>query len=390
MIGVDEARARLFAAAPRMPAESVPLAAATGRVLAEPVRARRSQPPFHASAMDGYAARAADLAAGEGLALVGESAAGRRYGAALQPGEAVRIFTGAPVPEGADTVLIQEDAALRDGRLFATEAMAPGANIRAAGLDFREGDTLLDAGMRLAPRHLALAGAAGYGDLRVARRPRVALLATGDELVPPGTVPGPDGIVASTTPAIAALLERAGAEAIDLGIAPDRREVIAARAGEGLAAADMLVTLGGASVGDHDLVQPALGDLGISLDFWKVAVRPGKPLMFAASPLVLGLPGNPVSGLVCTLVFLLPLIEAMQGIAEPGPAMSEGVLGAPLGGNGPRRDHVRARFEGGRLVPYTIQDSSMLGVLAQADALIVRMPDAPPAKEGDACRYIAL
>ncbi len=389
MIGVDEARARLFAAAPRMPAEAVPLAAASGRVLAEPIVARRSQPPFDASAMDGYAARAAELAVG-GLALVGESAAGRRYGAPMAPGEAVRIFTGAPVPEGADTVLIQEDAEIRDGRLFATEAMGPGRHIRPAGLDFRQGETLLGAGTRLAPRHVALAGAAGYGTLQVARRPRVALLATGDELVPPGTEPGPDGIIASTTPAIAALIERAGGTAVDLGIAPDRREAIAERARAGLEAADVLVTLGGASVGDHDLVQPALGDLGIALDFWKVAVRPGKPLMFAARPLILGLPGNPVSGLVCTLVFLLPMVEAMQGVARPGPELEEGILGGSLDANGPRRDHVRARIEAGRLVPFKIQDSSMLAVLAQADALIVRMPEAPPSREGDACQYIAL
>lgn len=389
MIGVDEARARLFAAAPPAVAETVPLAAASGRVLAEPVVARRSQPPFDASAMDGYAVRAADLAEG-GLTVIGESAAGRRFAGRLGAGEAVRIFTGAPVPEGADTVLIQEDAEFRDGRLYATATMESARHIRPAALDFAEGDELLAAGTRLAPRHVALAGAAGYGELSVARRPRVALLATGDELVPPGTLPGPDGIVASTTPAIAAILESAGAETIDLGIAPDQREAIAARAREGLARADILVTLGGASVGDHDLVQPALGDLGIALDFWKVAVRPGKPLMFAAAPLVVGLPGNPVSGLVCTLVFLAPLVEAMQGIAEPGPRLVEGVLGAPVGANGPRRDHVRARLVDGRVMPFDTQDSSMLGILSRADALLVRMPGAPAAVAGEHCLFIPL
>lgn len=389
MIDVDEARARLFAAAPRMPAEEVALVAAAGRVLAADVRARRDQPPFAASAMDGYAARAADLARPEGVAVVGEAAAGRRHAGALGPGEAVRIFTGAPVPEGADTVLIQEDARREGERLFATAPVTPGDNIRPAALDFSQGEVLLAAGTRLAPRHLALAGAGGHGTLQVARRPRVALLATGDELTPPGTMPGPDGIVASTSPAIAAMIERAGGTARDLGIAPDDRAVIAARAREGLSEADLLVTLGGASVGDHDLVQPALSDLGVTLDFWKVAVRPGKPLMFAADPLVLGLPGNPVSGLVCTLVFLLPLIEAMQG-AAPGPMVEEGVLGAPLGPNGPRRDHVRARREGGRLIPFSRQDSSMLAIMARADALIVRPPGAPAAAPGETCRFISL
>ena len=389
MIDVDEARARLFGAARVLPAEEVSLAQASGRVLAEPVTAGRSQPPFAASAMDGYAVRLDDLAAG-GLALVGESAAGRRFAGKLGPGEAVRIFTGAPVPDGADAILIQEDARFNGGRLFATDMPARGEYVRPAGLDFAAGDVLLPAGLRLAARHIALAGAAGHGTLKVIHRPRVALLATGDELVAPGEEAGPDQIVASTTAAVAAMIEAAGGEAIDLGIAPDVRDVIAERARQGLEAADILVTLGGASVGDHDLVQPALGDLGISLDFWKVAVRPGKPLMFAADPLVLGLPGNPVSGLVCTMLFLAPLVEAMQGISAPGPVTHEAVLGAPLDRNGPRRDHLRARWQDGRLVPFPRQDSSMLGVLAQSDALIVRMPNAEPVPAGETCVYLAL
>jgi molybdopterin molybdotransferase len=387
MISVDEARSRLFAAAPRLPAETVPLGAAAGRVTAEPIVALRTQPPFRSSAMDGYAVRADEIDGG--LMVVGQSAAGARYGSALGRHEAVRIFTGAPVPDGADAVLIQEDARLETGRLYATARVTAGDNIRAEGLDFRVDDVLVAAGTRLEPRHLALVGAGGHPTVRVARRPRVAFLSTGDELVPPGSSAGPDQIVASVTPALAALVERAGGEAIDLGIAPDDVSAIVAGVRDGLATADVLVTLGGASVGDHDVVRPALAELGIALDFWRVAIRPGKPLMFAPSPLVLGLPGNPVSGVVCALLFLLPLVEAMQG-ATPGPELLEGILGTPLPQNGPRRDHLRARRDGRTLTPFPVQDSSMLSVLAAADALIVREPDAPAAAAGDTCRYIAL
>jgi molybdopterin molybdotransferase len=302
----------------------------------------------------------------------------------------VRIFTGAPVPEGADTVLIQEDAEVEDDRLTAREIPAQGRHIRARGLDFAQGDTLLDAGEPIAARHLALAGAGGHATLPVTRRPRVAFLATGDELVPPGAPAGPDQIVASVTPTLAAMVRGAGAEAIDLGIAPDDRAEIARRARAGLADADVLVTLGGASVGAHDLVKPALADLSITLDFWRVAVRPGKPLMFAADPLVLGLPGNPVSAVVCTVLFLVPLVEALQGRAAPGPHPRTGVLGAPMDRNGPRKDHMRAVIENGRLLPFRVQDSSMLSVLARADALVVREPHAPPAEPGEACTYLAL
>ena len=323
------------------------------------------------------------------LRIVGQSAAGQRYNAPLGPGEAVRIFTGAPVPDGADTILIQEDADVEDDRLNARTAPAANAHIRVEGLDFREGDTLFSEGTVLEPRHLALAGAGGYARVSVARRPRIAFLATGDELVLPGESPGPDQIVASVTPTLAAMVARVGAETVDLGIAPDDRDEIARRAREALATADVLVTLGGASVGTHDLVRPALEDLGVSLDFWRVAVRPGKPIMFASSPLVLGLPGNPVSGAVCTVLFLVPLVEALQG-RTPGPHAREGVLGAPVGRNGPRRDHMRAVTENGRIVPYTVQDSSMLSVLAGADALIVREPHAPPADAGARVQFIPL
>ncbi|UOM33264.1 gephyrin-like molybdotransferase Glp [Acuticoccus sp. I52.16.1] len=388
MIDVDEAQARLLAAAPRLPAEAVALADAAGRVAAEPIVARRTQPPFPSSAMDGYAIRTADLPGP--LRVVGESAAGRRYAAALGPGESVRIFTGAPVPEGADAVLIQEDAAREGDMVRATDVAAKGDNVRRMGLDFALGDTLVEAGTVLAPRHVALAGAGGHAELMVARRPRVAFLATGDELVLPGEPTGPDQIVASITPALAATVQAAGAETIDLGIAPDDRAEIARRARAGLDEADVLVTLGGASVGDHDLVKPALGDLGIEPDFWKVAVRPGKPLMFSSRPLVLGLPGNPVSGAVCAVLFLVPLVRAMQGAARPLPEVHEGVLGRDLSGNGPRRDHMRAVRTGRTITPAARQDSSMLNVLAHSDVLLVREPHAGPASAGETCRYIAL
>lgn len=389
MISVEEARARLITAAPVLETETVPLAEGVGRVLAAALVARRTQPPFAASAMDGYALRAADIATGA-VRIVGQSAAGRRYGAPLGPGEAVRIFTGAPVPEGADTVLIQEDALAEGQHLTATAPVRAGANIRPEGLDLRAGAALLAAGTRLKPRHIALAGAGGHAALPVARRPRVAFLATGDELVPPGVPTGPDEIVASMTPALAAMVREAGGEPLDLGIAPDDRAEIARRVREALPQTDVLVTLGGASVGDHDLVRPALRDVGIELDFWRVAVRPGKPLMFAPSPLILGLPGNPVSGVVCAILFLLPLLDAMQGHASPGPRSRVATLGAAVPANGPRRDHMRARLVAGRVVPNPMQDSSMVSALAEADVLLVRPPHAPAAMAGDACEVLDL
>lgn len=387
MISVDEARARLFAAAPLMPPEAARLAEAAGRTLAGPLVAARTQPPFDASAMDGYAVRAADLPGP--LTVIGEAAAGRRFDGALSPGEAVRIFTGAPVPEGADTILIQEDAERDGGRLCARHSPPEGEYVRRRGLDFASGDVLLAEGTVLAPRHLALAGAAGHATLTVRRRPRVALLATGDELVPPGAATGPDQIVASVTPALAALAQSVGAEARDFGIAPDDLDALREAISTAIAWADVVVTLGGASVGEHDLVRPALGQLGLSPDFWKVAVRPGKPLMFVADPLVLGLPGNPVSSLVCAHLFLLPLLRQMQG-GEPGPPVHEAPLAAPLPANGPRQDHLRGLLTEEGLTAFPTQDSSMLRPLAEGNVLIVREPDASPAPIGTRCRYVAL
>lgn len=388
MISVDEARARLFAAAKRPGCELVSLAEATGRVTATDIVAKRTQPPFAASAMDGYAVRAADTH--RVMRVVGEAAAGRDFAGQLGPAEAVRIFTGAPVPSGADAILIQEDAEADGTRLSATAPVRPGDHIRPHGLDFSTGDVLLTAGTRLASRHVALAGAGGHAAVPVMRRPKVAFLATGDELKAPGEPTGPNDIVASVTPALAALVAAAGGSAIDLGIVPDQQSVIAERARNGLMEADILVTLGGASVGAHDLVRPALADLGVTLDFWRVAVRPGKPLMFASNPLVLGLPGNPVSGQVCTILFLAPLVEAMVGL-PPGPIVRPAVLGADLPQNGSRQDHMRARtYDDGRVVPFPAQDSSMLRVMADADCLIVRPPSAPAVAAGSPCSVIPL
>ncbi|PPD04797.1 MAG: molybdopterin molybdenumtransferase MoeA, partial [Methylocystis sp.] len=365
LLSVSEALARVLEGAARLGKESAPLAQARGRTLAADLVARRSQPPVAVSAMDGFALRAADLAAAP-LRVVGESAAGRGYDAALKPGEAVRIFTGAPVPEGADAILLQEDAHLAEGAL--TAKSPPGPHIRKAGLDFREGAVALSAGVRLGPAELALAAAMNHAAIPVARRPRVAIIASGDELVPPGAEPGPSQIISCNNLAVAAIAEDAGAEVVDLGIFRD--DLAEIERGIGLARearADVLVTLGGASVGDHDLLRPALTRQGMSLDFWKIAMRPGKPLIHGAlgDARILGLPGNPVASFVCALVFLAPLLRALQGDPEAGADRSEtAIAGSGLQANKGRRDYMRARLstdENGRLVatPQPLQDSSL-------------------------------
>ena len=401
LLPVEEALRRVLAAVARpVDAEEVPIAACAGRTLARDLAALRTQPPFAASAMDGYAVRAADAAAAPvTLALVGASVAGRRFEGRLGSGEAVRIFTGAPLPEGADAIVIQEDAEAEDERVTLREPARPGRHIRPAGLDFAAGSVLLRAGERLDPGRLALAAAMGHGRLPVRRRPRVAILATGDELVRPGEAAGPDQIVASNPYAVAALVERAGGEPIDLGIARDtfadlERAFRAAREH----AADLLVTLGGASVGEHDLVQSALAREGMELGFWRVALRPGKPLMHGrlGPMLLLGLPGNPVSSVVCALLFMLPAIRALVGDARAGTDPTEAaVRGADLPANDARQDYLRARLEAVPHGPpvvtaHPVQDSSMLSVLAASDALIVRPPGAPAARAGDPCRVIRL
>jgi molybdopterin molybdotransferase len=388
LLPVADALARILDGVAPTQAERVALAHARGRTLAEDVKALLTQPPFDASAMDGYAVRAADLASTPAeLAVAGESQAGRGYDGEVAPGQAVRIFTGAPLPTGADTVVIQEDCERRNGTVVVREPAKAGANIRSAGGDFADGQTLLAAGRVLDAGAVTLAAAGGHPDLPVRRRPRVAILANGDELVEPGVAPGPDQIVCSNTYGLAALLERAGATADILGIARDERRDIE----EKLAAAkdaDILVTIGGASVGDRDLIRPALEASGMSLDFWKVAIRPGKPMLFGrlGAMRVLGLPGNPLSCLIAARVFLVPLIAALLGRASEESERTA-LLDAPLPANGPRRHYMRSRLRyDDKGCAYAsalaVQDSSFITGLVAADALIVRPPDAPAAEAG--------
>jgi len=386
LLPVDEAIARLLSGVTPLYAEDVPLSRARGRVLATDVSALLTQPPFPASAMDGYAVRAAEATAGARLKVVGMSRAGERFSGALGSGEAVRIFTGAPVPEGADTILIQENAKREADTVEVVEPPAPSRHIRPAGLDFRQGDVLLHAGKRLGPHAISLAASMGQAKLPVRRKPRVAILANGDELVPPGGTPGPDQIVSSNGIGLAALVDELGGEAVDLGIAPDKRDAIAAFVGRATDA-DILVTSGGASVGEHDLVQDALTDRGLKLDFWRIAMRPGKPLMVGrlGKMRVLGLPGNPVSSFVCAHLFLTPLVRAMLGLPT-APRLATAKLLSPMPQNDSRQDYVRARLTetagGLEASPFDVQDSSMLSTLAAAGGLIVRPIGAPPAPAG--------
>lgn len=399
MISVDEAQRRVLADVLPRRRESVPIVEAAHRVLAEPVVATRPQPPFAASAMDGYAVRAADLSGVvTRLSVIGESAAGHGYQGQLGRDEAVRIFTGAPLPTGADAILIQENAT-RDGDTLETSSdLTPGTYVRPAGLDFDAGDQLLDAGRRLDSRALSVAAAAGYATLSVISKPQVAILATGDELVAPGEEPGPDQIYASNQIGIACEVEAAGGAAISLGIAKDDRQEIADQISKAVhEGADIVVTLGGASVGEHDFVGRSLDDVGMQLDFWKIAMRPGKPLMFGrvGNTHILGLPGNPVSGLVCTKLFLLPLIRKMLGLTTTTPSTKQAVLEEDLGTNDRRQDYVRAiasKDADGtfKIRAFKKQDSSMLNVFARANALIIRAPHAPAAQAGDLCPFLAL
>lgn len=379
--------------------EALPLALCAGRVLAADLSALRTQPPFANSAMDGYAVRAEDTKPAKQLRMVGESAAGRAFAGSLGVGEAVRIFTGAPLPAGADAVLMQEHAEGVGGPVITLrEAVTIGRFIRPAGLDFREGDALLPAGRLLDSAALGLAAAAGHPRLPVRRKPLVAILATGDELVLPGETVGPDQIVASNSYSLAAIVLAAGGEVLDLGIARDNHPDLAARIEQAIAAdVDVLVTLGGASVGAHDLVQDALTQKGMALGFWKIAMRPGKPMMTGrlGRMIALGLPGNPVSSIVCGHLFLVPLIERLLGIAHPGRDRSEpAALGKDMPANDEREDYLRSDLvttqEGWLVTPFDRQDSSMLSLLAQARALCIRPPYAGPAKAGDPCRIIRL
>ncbi|MDR3376869.1 MAG: molybdopterin molybdotransferase MoeA [Ancalomicrobiaceae bacterium] len=401
LLSLEEARARVLDRVVALAGEEVELMAANGRTLAEDLAARRTQPPFDVSAMDGYAVRAVDVAhCPADLAVIGAVPAGYAFDGSVGPGQAVRIFTGAPMPAGADAVLIQENTAISgEGRVTALEPVAEGRNVRRAGLDFTAGDVLLRRGHRLSWRDVAIAAAMNHPSVKVTRRPRVAILATGDELVRPGATPGAAQIVASNSFAVAAFTQAQGGEAIDIGIVPDDLGQTVERIRHGLAlGVDVLVTFGGASVGDHDLVHQALVTAGADVNFWKVALRPGKPLMSAriGATRILGMPGNPVSSMVGAVLFLGPLIGALLGRDVTGePATEPAILGAALKENDGRADFLRAT-----LAPlatglpiataFERQDSAMLSRFVAADCLILREPHAPPADAGDSCRIVRL
>lgn len=400
-LSVAEAKARILADVPAdRPVEMVPLSEALGRTLARDLLAKRTQPPHSVSAMDGYAVRAADLARLPiRLKQIGESAAGHGFAGRLGAMEAVRIFTGAPIPEGADAILVQENARSEGGAVEPLQGVASGQYIRAAGLDFFEGSALLHAGTRLGPSAIALAAAMNHAELPLARRPRVAILASGDELVLPGAEIGPNQIVASNAFAIAALVAWAGGEPLDLGIARDDLGALEVAIRAAIDAdCDVLATTGGASVGDRDLIKQALARAGMELNFWRINLRPGAPLLHGriGRMAILGLPGNPVSAIVGGQLFLRPLVRALSQDPLAGSDQSEAaVLGAPVQANDGREDYLRARLEPGGeglpvAIPFQTQDLSMLSVLAKAHCLLIRPPYAKEARAGDPCRILRL
>jgi len=396
LLSVAEALARVTQGLELLEPERVPLEQARGRVLAEDIAAHLTQPPFDASAMDGYAVRAADGATLPAtLRLIGEALAGRGFEGEVGQGEAVRIFTGAPVPKGADTVVIQENTEASPGVVTVKDA-APRRHIRPRGQDFTKGEVLLRAGSRLGPRELMLAAAMNHAELPVRRKPKVAILATGDEVVPPGTVLDRDQIVSSVPAGLAALIEAQGGEPMSLGIAQDTPESLVTLARTG-SVADILVTVGGASVGERDLVSAALRSEGMELDFWKIAMRPGKPLLYGrlSNQRVLGVPGNPVAALICGLVFLVPMLHRQLGLREDARGPHEAVLGQALEANGPRQHYMRGASTWGpggeRLVaPLAAQDSALMADFARADCLIVRATDAPALAPGARVTIIPL
>ena len=398
LMPVAEALEKVLAGFAPLPADAAPLADAHGRVLAEDLKALRTQPPEDVSAMDGYAVRGADVARVPArLTVIGEVAAGRPFVGTINTGEAARIFTGGVLPPGADTVVIQE-VTQRDGdAVVVKSATTPGRNVRKRGLDFTAGATLLRQGERLTSRSLALAAAMNHPTVPVHCRPKVALLATGDELVAPGTTAGPGQIVYSNGFALGALIRQEGAVLIDLGlVGDDLAATVAVIERARQAGADVLVTAGGASVGEYDLVQQALTSLGLELAFWKVALRPGKPLLHGRldAMRVLGVPGNPVSAFVCAFLFLVPLIRRLAGRTDLVPEPESAMLGIDLPANDERQDYLRATLtlRDGQMVakPFPMQDSSMVEPLAKADCLIIRAPYAPAAAAGSACHVVKL
>ena len=396
LLPVEEARARILASLSPTAAETLALPEAAGRVLARPVLARLTQPPAAVSAMDGYALRAADGVLGARLAVIGAAPAGHPFVGSVGPGQAVRIFTGGFVPEGADSILLQEDAEAADGAVVVKEGVTAGRWVRKRGLDFAEGETLLAQGRRLTARDIGLAAASNNPWLAVHRRPRIGILATGDEIALPGDPIPPGGIVSSNAHALAALIRAGGGEPIVLPIAPDDASAIAdiAASAHGY---DLLVTTGGASVGEHDLIQKALGGEGFELGFWKIAMRPGKPLIWGrlGRVPVLGLPGNPVSALVCAIIFLLPALARLSGLPGAPTPSRRVICAAPLAENDRRADFLRASLdtdtEGHITVrPFAVQDSSMLATLARAEALVLRAPFAPALPAGAEVEAIML
>jgi molybdopterin molybdotransferase len=388
-LSVSEARRRILEdVAPTAP-ETVPIAEAAGRTLGAPLAAKLTHPPFDASAMDGYAVRTADTQTlPVTLTVIGEAAAGHPFGGTVGSGETVRIFTGAPMPAGADAIVIQENTAREGNSVVVREGQADPGYIRRRGFDFEAGAVLLPAGRRIGPREIALAASMGHGTVPVRRRPRVAILSTGDELVVPGRTPGPGQIVASNHLGVGALLEAAGAATEQLGIARDTREDLIAHI-DRAADADVLVTIGGASVGDHDLVAPVLEARGMGLAFWKIAMRPGKPLMYGrlGGMRVIGLPGNPVSALVCCRIFLVPLMRALLGQPASGEETLQAHVTVALPANGPREHFMRATSRPGPggmalVTPVRSQDSALLSALAEADCLLVRPVGAPAVPQG--------
>ncbi|MCZ4282042.1 molybdopterin molybdotransferase MoeA [Kiloniella laminariae] len=397
MLSVEEALSRILKAFDTLAPETVSLNDGLGRVLASDLKARLTQPPADVSAMDGYAVRASDLQKLPAeLQVVGEAPAGGCYPKELLAGQAVRIFTGGPVPAGADTIIIQENTQQADKLVLIKEGEKPGRYIRPAGLDFKEGETGLEKGTLLTARDLALAAAMNHPWLEVYRKPRVAILATGDEVVLPGQNVGPNQIISSNTTALMAFVRECGGEPISLGIAPDDRDALA-RLARGAEGADLLLTTGGASVGDHDLIRSVLGEQGLELDFWRIAMRPGKPLIFGKlgkTPMI-GLPGNPVSTLVCAYIFARPALKKMTGLDPYQQQTEKAVLETSLEANDKRQDYLRAsltRNKDGQLsvTPFQRQDSSMLNLLRQANCLVIRPPFAPAAEKAEEVDIIRL